>query len=186
MIRNILKNAYEQKKLVDINIYESENDDPIIGYVTAINDDFFTVNEIDKFGNYNGCTIYSVNKIKNISMDNWYIRNLKIIIDNHFNLNQDMRVTIWKSGNELIPHFQCLKEQQDIVMLFFDNEDFEIGILMDFDSDTITLKNIGQDGYELGITHYPINNICGLKYNGLGEQKTKLLYNAFKDIGDKY
>jgi len=186
MITSLLKNAYDQKKLVDINIYDTENEDSIIGYVTEINDEYFTVKEIDKFGNYNGSTIYAVDRIKNLSLDNWYLRNLKVIMDNHLIFNQDLRITVWKAGKELIPHFQYLKEQQVVIMIFFDDDDFEIGILVDFDSEMVSFKNIGQDGYELGITHYFINNIRGLKYNGLGEQKTNLLYDTFKDTGDRY
>jgi len=185
MIHNILKTAFEQKKLVDINIYELEDEDSIIGYITEINDKSFKIKEIDKFGYFDGNTIYSVDKIKNISLNNWYLNGLQIIINNVNKLNQDNRVSIHKNGKELISHFKNLKEKEIMTMLFFKKDDYELGIILDFDENYLLFKDIGQDGIELGITCYCIDDIIGLRYNGLGEQKTKLLYDTFKDLGDK-
>jgi len=188
MITSLLKNAYEQKKLVDINIYDPEDEDSVIGYITEVNDECFTIKEINRYGNADGSTIYNVDRIKNISLDNWYLRNLQIIIDNHNKLNRDNRVTIHKNGKELDAHFKNLKEKEIMTMLFFNfkEDDFELGIILDYDEDCILFKRIGEDGYELGITCYRLNDITGLRCNGLDEQRTQLLYDAFKDTGDKY
>jgi len=176
MIQNLLKNAYEQKKLVDINIYEPEDEDSIIGYITEVDDVYFTIKEINKFGNADGISIYPVEKIKNISLDNWYLRNLQVIINTNSKLNQDNRVTIYKNGKELNPYFRNLKENKIMTMLFFKEDDYELGIILDYDENFISFKDIGQDGVELGITCYRLNDITGLRYNGLGEQKTQILY----------
>ena len=63
-----------------------------------------------------------------------------------------------------------------MTMLFFNDDDYELGIILDYDENCILLKDIGQDGIELGITCYRLNEIVGLRYNGLGEQKIKILY----------
>ncbi|GHV37196.1 hypothetical protein FACS1894178_8930 [Bacteroidia bacterium] len=180
MIKNLLKTAYEQKKLVDINFYETE--ESIIGYITNIEDKYITIEEIDKFGNVDGTTIYKIDCIKNISMDNWYLSSLKIIINNNSQLNKNNRLTLYKNGQELISYFKYLKDKNKIVMLFFENDNYELGLVLNYDNEFILLKDIEQDGHELGITCYRLSDIIGLKYNGLGEQKTELLYNALKDI----
>jgi len=54
MIKKILKEAFEQKKLVDINIYEAKEEESVIGYIIDLNDKYFTIKEIDKFGNSEG------------------------------------------------------------------------------------------------------------------------------------
>jgi len=176
MLKKILKNAQEQQRLVDINIYDDE--ESIIGYITSINDDYFTINEIDKFGCSDGNTVYHIDSIKDLSSDNWYLRALQIIIDHKDSLNQDNRNTIYKKGKELISHFNFLKENEIVTMLFFEEDNFELGFIVDFDEDFILLKDIDQGGSELGTTCYRINEIIGLRYNGLGEQKTKILYDA--------
>jgi ribosomal protein S6 len=65
MLRKLLINAYEQKKIVDINIYEAEEGESLIGYITNISDEHFVIKEVDKFGNSNGSTTYAIDKIKN-------------------------------------------------------------------------------------------------------------------------
>jgi len=182
MLTNILQTAYKQKKIVDINIYEPEDEDSIIGYITEINGECFTIQEIDRFGNLNGSTIYAVDRIKNISLDNWYLLGLQIIIDNNDKFNQDNRVTIHKKGKELTSLFKNLKENEIMTMLFFTEDNFELGIILDYDKNCILLKDIGQDGIQLGTTCYQLKDIIGLRYNGLGEQKTKILYD---NIGQK-
>lgn len=185
MIVNLLKNACEQKKLVDINIYETENEESVIGYITDISDACFTIKEIDKFGNSDGSTIYPIDRIKNISLNNWYLRNLQIIIDNHMELDQDSRVSIYKKGIELISHFKYLKENELMTMLFFEEDNYELGFILDYDEKFVLFKDIGQDGCVLGTTYYRLNEIIGLRYNGLGEQKTKILYEKYRNIENK-
>lgn len=178
MLRKLLIDAYEQKKIVDINIYEAEEEESVIGYIIDINDKHCTIKEVDKFGNFDGNTTYAIDKIKDLSSDNWYLHNLHIIIDNHEKLNQDNRTTIYKKGMELISQFKYLKENEIITMLFFEEDNYELGIILDYDENFILLRDIGQDGCILGTTCYRLNEIIGLKYNGLGEQKTKLLYDV--------
>jgi hypothetical protein len=176
MIQNILKNAFKKKILIDIVMNENEDEESIIGYIVEVDKDYFTINEVDKNGHSNGNTIYNISEIKTISTNNWYLKNLKILIENNNSFNKNLRTTIWKKGKCIIPHFSSIKESQIITMFFFENDDFEIGILLDYYNDYFTLKNIGQDGREYGITTYRMENIIGLQYNGLGEQKTKILY----------
>jgi hypothetical protein len=183
MLQTILMSAYELKKIVDINVYETE-EESVIGYITNVSAEHFTIKEVDKFGNSNGSTTYAVDKIKNISLDNWYLRSLQIIIDNHKKLNQDDRVTIYKKGKELTLQFKYLKENNIMTMLFFEEDRYELGFILDYDENFILFKDIEQDGSVLGITCYRINEIIGLRYNGLGEQKTKFLYDNVSDKSD--
>ena len=54
MLQKLLIDAYKHKKIADINMYGEE--DSIIGYITHIDKEFFTIEEIDKFGNAIGST----------------------------------------------------------------------------------------------------------------------------------
>jgi len=38
------------------------------------------------------------------------------------------------------------------------------------------INNIGREGDDDGTSYYPIDKLIGLKYDGLEEQKIKLLY----------
>jgi len=176
MITKILKNALEKELLVDVVMNDIENDESIIGYIIYVNDFFFTIKEIDKFGYFDGNTTYLISEIKNISLYNWYLENLKIVMENNKSFDKNLRVTIWKKGKLIIPDFAFIKENKKLTMFFFDNGDFELGFLSDYNNDFFTINNIGQDGYDNGITTYKIEKIIGMRYNGLGEQKTIFLY----------
>jgi hypothetical protein len=104
------------------------------------------------------------------------LKKLKIVIENNYSFDKNLRVTIWKKGVSIIPHFLDLKNNKIITLFFFENNDFEIGILLDYDKNDFVIENIDQDGLVYAITTYRIDTIIGLRYNGLGEQKMKLLY----------
>jgi len=176
MLQKLLIDAYKHKKIADINMYGEE--DSIIGYITYIDKEFFTIEEIDKFGNAIGSTTYAIAKIANLSLDNWYLRSLQIIICNRDKLNEEKRITIHKDGKELLPEIEYLKVNEIIVMLFFEEDQYELGFILDYDENFILLKDVGQDGCVLGITCYQLNEVVGLRYNGLGEQKTRILYDS--------
>ena len=176
MLHKLLIDAYKHKKLADINIYGEE--DSIIGYITNIDEEHFTIEEIDKYGNTDGSTTYAITKIANLSLDNWYLDSLQIIIHNRDKLKEEKRITIYKEGKELLSEIEYLKVNEIMVILFFEEDQYELGFVLDYDENFIQLKDVGQDGCVLGITCYQLNEVVGLRYHGLGEQKTRILYDT--------
>ena len=176
MIRNLLLKAYEQQKIISINTDDIEWDESIIGYIAEIDDTYFTLNEIDEYGIFIGYTTFAISNVNYVQPDDWYMRNLQIMHENQSSFNPNLQVTIWKIGKDLIPHLGILKGNEKITKFFFEDDNFVIGIVLDSDDDFLLIKNIGQDGKEEGITCYRINDIIGLRYDGLSEQKIKLLY----------
>jgi len=176
MITNFLKKFHEQKKIISITTKDIEWDQSIIGYITEINDDFLTINELDRYGMYIGNVTYKISDILCVQLDNKYMRDLQITHESRSIFNPEERVTIWKTGTELIPYFKTIKENEKITRFFFEEDNFVIGIILYFDDGFLAIKNIGEDGVEEGISCYSISDIIGLRYGGLSEQKTKLLY----------
>ncbi|MDR1552014.1 MAG: hypothetical protein LBS69_00940 [Prevotellaceae bacterium] len=176
MIKNILKNAFEHKNLIGITTKDIEWDQSIIGYITNYDDTSISINELDEFGFLIGNVTYIIDDILCIQIDDWYMQNLQTIHENKSMFNPNLSITIWKTGKELLIYFKIIKENEKITRFFFADDNFVIGIILDFDNEFILIKNIGQNGIEEGISCYRINDIIGLKYDGLSEQKIKLLY----------
>ena len=176
MITKILKNAYEQKKMVSITTKEIEWDQSIIGYITGLDEKYLTIVELDEYGTFIGSITYMINDILCVQLDDEYMRDLQIAHENRSVFRPNEQVTIWKIGKDLIQHFKIIKESEEITRFFFSEDNFVIGLALDFDDDFLVIKNIGQDGAEEGITCYRINDIIGMRYGGLSEQKIKLLY----------
>ena len=176
MITNFLKKSFEQSKIISITTKDIEWDQSIIGYISQLDEDCLTIDELDECGTYIGNITYMISDIRCVQIDDKYMRDLQVVHDNRSEFNPQKRVTIWKAGKKLIPHFKTIKENDEITRFFFEEDNFVIGLVLEFDNDFLVIKNIGQDGSEEGITCYQVDDIIGLRYDGLAEQKIKLLY----------
>ena len=171
-----LKKAYKEKTLIGIRTNSLEWGEFIIGFIIKIEDSSFIINEMDEYGFYIGNTTIEIEDIIDIDFDDRYQRRLKFIHDHNSFFNINNRITIWKEGSKLVNHFKQLIEPKTIVTFYFNEEDYVIGFVLEYDKDQLIINNIGNEGDEDGISCHFIKNLMGLKYNGLEEQKIKLLY----------
>jgi hypothetical protein len=176
MKRSLLESAFKEKTLIGIRTNAQDWGESIIGFIVKLEDLFFTINEIDEYGAYIGNTTIEIENIINIDINSRYEKRLKFINEYISTINPNNRTTIWKEGKLLIPHFNNLIVNETIVTFWFNEDDYVIGLLLKFDEDDILIKNIGREGDEDGISCHYINKLIGIRYNGLEEQKIKLLY----------
>jgi len=133
MIKNLLKNAYEQKKIISITTKDIEWDQSIIGYITELDERYLTIVELDEYGSFIGNVTYMINDILCVQIDNWYMRDLQVAHENHSIFNPNEKITLWKIGKELIPHLKKIKDDEKITRFFFKEDNFVIGLVLDFD-----------------------------------------------------
>jgi hypothetical protein len=176
MKKTLLENAFKDKSLIGIRTNVLDRGESIIGFIVELEESFFTINEIDEYGLFIGNTIIAIEDIVNIEINDRYQKRLKFIYDNSSTLNPNNRITIWKEGTELVAHFKTLIENKKITTFYFDEEDYVIGIILKFDKEYVMLNNIGIEGDEDGTSCYPIDKLIGLRYDGIEEQKIRLLY----------
>jgi len=176
MIKKNIENAINEKSLIGIRTKSLEWGQTIIGYIVDLDETYFTINEIDEYGTLIGNTIIEIDDILHIEHNDRYQRRLQMIFDNRLIFNSNNRVTIWKEGKKLVPHFKKLKEENILSTFFLNEDDYVIGFLLDFNENHILINNIGVEGDEDGVSCYCIEDFIGLRYNSLSEQKTKLLY----------
>jgi len=177
MITNFLEQAFKQKKLISITTKSIEWDESIIGYVTETGNAYFTMNEINAEGDFIGKTVFSIDEVLCVQPDDFYLREIQIIHQNRDVFNPDLRVTVWKKGKDLLSYFKKIKNENKITRFFFEDDNYVIGIVLDYNDDFFVIKNIGENGLEEGISCYKLNDsLIGLRYDGLAEQKIKLLY----------
>jgi hypothetical protein len=176
MKKTLLENAFKEKSLIGIRTNSIEWDESIIGFIVGLEDSFFTINEIDEYGLFIGNTIIAIEDVVNIEIGDRYQIRLRFIYENSSKLKPNNRITIWKEGAELVSHFKTLIENKIITTLYFDEDYYVIGIILNFDGNSIMIKNIGSEGDDDGMSCYPISKIIGLRYDGIEEQKIKLLY----------
>lgn len=176
MKKMILKEMVKKNTLIGIRTNNLDWDETIVGFINSIEETCFTINEIDKYGLLIGSTIIKIEDVINIDINDRYLKRLKYIYDNKSIFNYNDRTTIWGTGDELIKYFKLLFEKKSITTFFYDEEDYLTGILMKYDKKYIKIMCVGDEGDEDGISYYPIDKLIGLRYDGIEEQRIKLLY----------
>jgi len=174
--KSLLESAIKEKSLIGIRTNSLEWGESIIGFVVELDESYFTLNEIDEYGFLIGKTQIAIEDVINIEIDDRYQRRLMYIYNNSSTFNMNERITIWKEGKELIPHIKTLIEYKKIATYYLNEDDYVIGFALKYDKTYVMIKNIGSEGDEDGTSYYPIDKFVGLRYNGIEEQKIKLLY----------
>ncbi len=178
MQSKILNDAWKAKSLIGIRTKAEDWNESVIGFITELNDLSLTINEVDKNGFLSGMTVILLDNIISLDLDDRYQKRLEFIHGNCKTLKLNEQITIWKEGPELTDHFNSLIESKKIATFYFDEDSFVFGIVLSFDLDYILIKNIGIEGDEDGTSCHLINKIIGLKYDGVEEQKIKMLYES--------
>ncbi len=176
MIKEFLLRAHNEKTLVGVTTQLIAWDESIIGYIIDMDDNYFTINEMDEYGALIGNTTIAIQDVLHIEPESWYMRNLLFIHSKASTFASNSRVTLWKKGGELNVHFEYIKENRILTRFFFEDDNFVIGMIKDLNTEHVMIENIGQDGSWEGVTIYKINDLIGLRYNGLEEQKIQLLF----------
>ena len=176
MQQTFLTKALKDKSLIGIRTKSQDLGESIIGFIIEVEDSFFIINEIDKYGSFIGNTTIETEEIINIDIDDRYQRRLKFIHDNLTTFNINNRITVWKEGAKLLPYLKSLIENKTIVTFYFNDDDYATGIVIRLDGSKIIIDNIGSEGDDDGLSCHYVNNLIGLRYNSLEEQKIKLLY----------
>lgn len=176
MKEELFKKAFHENSLIGIRTIREEYDETIIGYITNMNESVLTLNEVDEYGFYIGFTQFIIDDITDIEINDGYQKRFKFIIENNSLFNPNTRNTIWKEGELLLQNLPFLIEKKEIVTLHFHEDNFDTGIILQCNKSYVILQCITRDGEEDGISYYPVNNLIGIRYAGLQEQKIKLLY----------
>jgi hypothetical protein len=176
MINNILQNALKENALVGIRTDREDWDESLIGFITGLDDQSVTINELDKDGVLTGSTIILLADIVSLDFDDRYQQRLRLIYDSRSLIESNNQVTIWRTGSDLSDYLDLLVKSKNIATLYFDEDNYVFGIVKAFDSNYILIHNVGIEGDDDGESCHLIDNLIGVKYSGIDEQKITILY----------
>lgn len=172
----LTKEGIKGKCLIAIRTESINCDERIIGFILKVTDLDVTINEIDKYGVLIGQTIINLDDILNIDGNDRYLKRLKFIYDNKSIFDYNNRITIWKNNSDLFSYIKKLIKKETITTFYLEDDEYVIGIPIEVDKEYIKIKCVGDEGDEDGISYYFINNLIGLRYNSIEEQRIKILY----------
>lgn len=176
MNKTFLKGALKNKNLIGIRTVEHDLDETTIGFLISVDDNCFTINEIDPFGFFIGLTTILFDDVINIDINDRYLRRLHFIFENKNLFDRNKKISIFKKGYELVPYFDFLIKNNLITTFYFNEDNYLIGILLEYDNCLMKVKCIGNEGDEDGESIYQIEKLSCLRYNGIEEQKIQLLF----------
>lgn len=176
MINDILQNARKKNTLIGIRTDREDWDESLIGFVTDLDDRSVTINELDKDGTLIGNTNILLIDIISLDFDDRYQRRLKLIHDSRSLLDANSQVTIWRTGEHLSDQLNLLIKNGNIATLYFQEDNYVLGIVKAFDLNYILIHNVGVEGDDDGESCHLIDNLIGIKYSGIDEQKVSILY----------
>lgn len=181
MIHDFLRNVRKKNELIGIRTDREEWDQSLIGFITDLDDDSVTINELDRDGTLTGSTTILLTNILSIDFDDRYQQRLKFIHDNRSLLDANKQVTIWRTGTDLSDHLSFLIQNKNIATLYFsdpndEDDNYVLGIVEAFDQNYIVIRNVGKEGDDDGQSCRLMNDLVGIKYAGVDEQKIALMY----------
>jgi hypothetical protein len=177
MINDILENARKKNTLIGIRTDREDWDESLIGFVTNLDESSVTINELDKDGALTGSTNILLTDIVSLDFDDRYQRRLKLIHDSCSLLEANRQVTIWRTGEQLFNQLDILIRNGNISTLYFQGGHYVLGEVKAFDSTYILIHNVGVEGDDDGESCHLVENLIGIKYSGIDEQKVGILYN---------
>lgn len=170
-MNNILKEKIAEKSLIGIRTINQEWDEVIIGFPKLLHGDNILIDEIDKYGESLGQTTIKIAEILSIEYDDPYQKRLKSIVESAVSFNDKLKVTIWNKKDDLMIIMNELIRSGDITTLFFDEDFFVTGKIIDFSNDFVKINNISSSGENEGFSVHLSEKLIGIRYNGKEELK---------------
>jgi hypothetical protein len=172
---NVLKEKLEEKSLIGIRTIHQEWDEVIIGFMKSMDVNNLILEEIDEYGKSLGETMIDIAAILSIEYDDVYQKRLKSIVDSSVLFESKNQVTIWNNAKELKNVILELIEKGIVATLFFDEDFFVTGKLIECNDMYVQVNNISSAGDDDGYSIHLMDKLIGIRYNGKEEQKINFL-----------
>lgn len=180
MFRKLILNALKEKTLIGFRTFYQEWDEEFIGFVSKCDNGKLSVDEIDEYGQKTGCLTINIDDIVSMNIDDRYLKRLNFL-NKSFNkhISSD-KITFYGDNIELINYLK-MKDMNGLIITFLFEDNFYVtGKFVEIDNYHIKIENIGNEGDNDGHSIHLVKNLIGIEYNGLKEQKIKLLYENAK------
>lgn len=180
MMIKVLKDKLVEKSLIGIRTIYQDWDEVIIGFIKSIEGNNLILQEIDEYGKTLGETNIEIADILSVEFDDKYQIKLMSILENSDLFESENQVTIWSKAKELKIVVLELIEKDIIATLFFDEDFFITGKILEYQDNYLLVNNITSSGEDDGYSIHLIDKLIGIRYNGKEELKIRYLLEKLK------
>ncbi len=180
LFRSMLLEARQEKQLVCIFRDPSDLRRFAVGFVVAVSENDYTLQQIDPDGNEDGLDIGSIDDIIEIRKESRYTRQIALLMDNLKEAETGHK-SMWNSkpnpDSRLEDILRQAKDKKLVVNLLVATGDDELrfyGIVTDLTETHVKIDVLTDDGEPDGTTVIRIDDIAGLQVATRDEHKVAL------------
>lgn len=173
-IVDILQHANANHILIGLKTTVVDWGELIIGYIYSVDEEHVAIHEIDEYGRLIGLTRFKICEIQSVDYGSRYIGYLGTLANNKNSIDEAGRITIWERGNNMIDILHLATTENEIVSLYTDEYTYLCRIYT-IGKYEIIVQLVDYDGSFDGICCININDIIGIRRNGLPEQRAMKL-----------
>jgi hypothetical protein len=176
----VLKDKLVEKSLIGIRTIYQDWDEVIIGFIKSIEGNNLILQEINEYGKTLGETNIDTADILSVEFDDKYQKKLMSILENSDLFESENQVTIWNKAKELKIVVLELIEKDIIATLFFDEDFFITGKILEYQDNYLLVNNITSSGEDDGYSIHLIDKLIGIRFNSKEELKIRYLLEKLK------
>lgn len=182
LIQKQLKIAKEQRKLISFIEYGSDTNF-FCGYVLDYSLDMVTIQHVTKFGKDDGLIIQPLSAFVRIDFDDDYALAMEYIIANSdkIYIPSDFNID-YSNSDYYVNIFNYFCGNTDVILSFEIDSDFNSGYLVEYSDTDFSIRSVGKDGENLGISIFKIEDITSIQIDDVDNRRRHLLFQWRKSI----
>jgi hypothetical protein len=176
MLLRFLSASKAEKKAIAIRTEELDWDEAHVGYVIFNDGKCVLLEEIDSNGRAEGQIEIDPKMIISIDYNDRYLKRLTFLNSNGIELDQSYNHVY--TGEGIMKMLKGLKGSSKICTLFFEDDFYVTGVVLDVDNVNVEMHNIGVEGDDDGNSVYFLDQIQSVRYNSIEELKLEKLFKS--------
>ena len=178
ILREILQESQDKKKIIGIRIYGHE-DSFYSGYVLAFNDEIFQIRHFSTYGKDDGIVIEKIEGIENIEYNDDYCESQQYLILKNEEIEKSNlhNYTFELSENWKFDNLKKFVDQKIIVTIENSKKENICGFITRVTESELIMNTIGKHGEDEGLSYYKLEDISSIQPDDLECRKRVHLYN---------
>lgn len=176
LLQHQLKIAKEQKKILSFIEYGSDTNF-FCGYVLDYTLEMVTIQHLTKFGKDDGLIVQPLSAFVRIDFDDDYSLGMEHIIANSDKIYIPSNFNIdFSSSDYYMNIFKYFCGNTEVILSFEIDNDFNSGYLVGYSEVDFSIRIIGKDGEDLGMSIFRIEDLTSIQIDDVDNRRRHLLY----------
>ena len=178
LLNSTLQRSKDYKEIISVWQYSSDKRS-LVGYVTEISEDHFTLKHFTVYGKCDGLILIKIQNIKTIDINDDYTKVMECVIQysSVFDQPSNFELNIGYSGHWQYDALIKLAQAKDEVASFeINGNDYFTGFVKELSEEDFILNCMGKNGEDQGTALFRIEDVTEIRVSDLDNRRRMLLY----------